>query len=56
MKLSVGLAEPSPGSGGDLVGEREVSVLDGTDAVAEVELGAGSSGLVGTLVVAVGLR
>ena len=44
------------GSGGDLVGEREVSVLDGTDAVAEVELGAGSSWLVGALVVAVRLR
>ena len=39
------------GSGGNLVGEREAPVLDGTDAVADVELGAGSSGLVGTLVV-----
>ena len=38
------------------MGGREASVLDGTDAVAEVELGAGSSELVGTLVVAVGLR
>ena len=35
------------GSGGYLVGEWEAPVLDGTDAVAEVELGAGSSGLVG---------
>ena len=44
------------GSGGELVEEREAPVLDGTDAVAEVELSAGSSGLVGALLVAVGLR
>ena len=41
------------GSGADLVEEKEASALDRTDAVAEVNLGAGS---IGTLVVAVGLR